>query len=216
MRTIELSDIGTGFSDISLESQSVFRAALEALSYPGRPVPLEVTFEAPKAALASSSGLLLALLEPGSLLWLSPSLAHTDAATWIVFHTDCKITPHPHEADFAWIKHWDELPTLECFALGSDEYPDHSTTCVIDIATPSSHTTQAPSITLTGPGIAHASTVQQLAVTPLQLNSFVEQWAKNHTSFPRGIDVFFATNTGLIGLPRTTRIQISDLGIACM
>lgn len=209
MTTIELSELGTGFSDIALGSQSVFRTALEALSYPGRPVAIDVTFEPPTAAHASSSGLLLALLEPGSLLWLSPSLAHTDAATWIVFHTNCRITPHQHEADFAWIKHWDELPTLEGFALGTDEYPDHSTTCVIDIAAPSTTTVAAPLMTLTGPGIANTSTIELLAATAAQAESFVEQWANNHACFPRGVDLFFATSTGLIGLPRTTRIQLA-------
>ena len=209
MTNIELSEMGTGFNDISLGSQSVFRAALEALSYPGRPVELEVTFEAPKASHASASGLLLALLEPGSLLWLSPSLVHTDAATWIVFHTDCKITPHQHEADFAWIKHWDELPALEGFALGTDEYPDHSTTCVLDLADPNTTTIATPSIMLTGPGIVNTSTIELLAATPAQAEGFAEQWAKNYASFPRGVDLFFATSTGLIGLPRTTRIQIA-------
>jgi alpha-D-ribose 1-methylphosphonate 5-triphosphate synthase subunit PhnH len=207
--TIELSEIGAGFNEIALGSQSVFRAALEALSYPGRPVAIDVTFEAPKAAHASSSGLLLALLEPGSLLWLSPSLANTDAATWIVFHTDCKITPHQHEADFAWIKHWNELPALEGFALGTDEYPDHSTTCIIDIADPGNTTVAAPSVRLTGPGIVNTSTIVLWPATPFQAEDFAEQWAKNHACFPRGIDLFFATSTGLIGLPRTTRIQIA-------
>ena len=209
MKTIELSEIGTGFHDISLGSQSAFRSALEALSYPGRAVPLAVTFEAPTATHASSSGLLLALLEPGSKLWLSPSLINTDAATWIVFHTDCKITPHQHEADFAWIKNWNELPKLENFALGTDEYPDHSTTCVIDIAASSLPTPKTPTLTLVGPGIAHTSTIGQLSATAAQLAGFVSQWAQNHASFPRGVDVFFATSTGLIGLPRTTRIDIS-------
>ena len=209
MTAMQLSDIGAGFSDIALGSQSVFRVALEALSYPGRLVPLDVTFEAPKAALANSSGLLLALLEPGARLWLSPSLVNTDAATWIVFHTDCKITPHQHDADFAWIKNWDELPSLENFAHGTDEYPDHSTTCVIDIFASNASTVKAPSLTLTGPGIAHTSIVEQLFSTPVQVQAFVKQWAHNHASFPRGVDVFFATSTGLIGLPRTTRIQIS-------
>ena len=209
MTTLELSEIGTGFSDISIGSQSIFRAALEALSYPGRNVPVEVTFEAPKAAHASSSGLMLALLEPGSLLWLSPSLASTDAATWIVFHTDCKITQQQHEADFAWIKNWDELPLLENFALGTDEYPDHSTTCVIDLALPTSSSISTPSLTLTGPGIAHHSTIDLLSATSAQAEDFVRQWTQNHSCFPRGVDFFFATNTGLIGLPRTTRIDIS-------
>lgn len=209
MSTVQLSDIGTGFSDIALGSQSVFRSALEALSYPGRPVTLDVTFEAPKAAQASASGLLLALLEPGAQLWLSPSLVNTDAATWITFHTDCKITPHQHEADFAWIKHWDELPALKSFALGTDEYPDHSTTCVIDIATPTTKIANSPALTLMGPGIAHTSSIEQLAATPAQLEGFAQQWVNNHASFPRGVDIFFATSTGLIGLPRTTRIQIA-------
>jgi alpha-D-ribose 1-methylphosphonate 5-triphosphate synthase subunit PhnH len=209
MKTIELSDIGTGFHDISLGSQSAFRSALEALSYPGRAVPLDITFEAPKAAHASASGLLLALLEPGSRLWLSPSLVNTDAATWIVFHTDCRITPHQQEADFAWIKNWDELPALENFALGTDEYPDHSTTCVIDIATQSLPTATISELSLVGPGIARTSTIGQLSATADQLAGFVSQWAQNHASFPRGVDVFFATSTGLIGLPRTTRVEIS-------
>jgi alpha-D-ribose 1-methylphosphonate 5-triphosphate synthase subunit PhnH len=205
----ELSDLGAGFSDMSLGSQSVFRSALEALSYPGRPIQLAVTFEAPKAAHASSSGLLLALLEPGSLLWLSPSLVNTDAAAWITFHTGCKITPAQHQADFAWIKNWDELPLLVNFSLGTDEYPNHSTTCVIDVASETTTGARAPSITLTGPGIAQASTINQLSATRVQLEEFVQQWNQNHTSFPRGVDVFFATHTGLIGLPRTTHIQLS-------
>jgi alpha-D-ribose 1-methylphosphonate 5-triphosphate synthase subunit PhnH len=207
--TSKLSDIGSGFSDTSLGSQSVFRSALEALSYPGRPVWVDITFEAPKAAHASSSGLLLAMLEPGSLLWLSPSLVNTDAATWLTFHTDCKITPNQNDADFAWIKNWDELPSLASFALGTDEYPNHSTTCVIDVASETTTGARAPSITLTGPGIAQASTINQLSATRVQLEEFVQQWNQNHTSFPRGVDVFFATHTGLIGLPRTTHIQLS-------
>lgn len=209
MSGMELSDIGTGFADISLGSQSVFRSALEALSYPGRIVPLDVTFEAPKAANTASSGLLLALLEPGSTLWLSPSLMNTDAATWITFHTDCKITPNQHDADFAWIKNWDELPRLESFALGTDEYPDHSTTCIIDIPQSTTAASASPSLTLTGPGIAHHSTIEQLGTTTETIEGFVEQWAQNLACFPRGVDFFFATDTSLIGLPRTTRIEIS-------
>jgi alpha-D-ribose 1-methylphosphonate 5-triphosphate synthase subunit PhnH len=207
---IELSEIGAGFSDISLGSQGVFRAALEALSYPGRSVPFDVTFDAPKSAQPSSCGLLLALLEPGSQLWLSPSLVNTDAAAWIAFHTDCKITPDRHKADFAWIKNWDELPSLDGFALGTDEYPDHSTTCVIDILESNIPSDSTTSLTLKGPGIARASTIDQLSATSAQTARFVSQWENNHDCFPRGIDIFFATSTGLIGLPRTTRIEISE------
>jgi alpha-D-ribose 1-methylphosphonate 5-triphosphate synthase subunit PhnH len=60
-----------------------------------------------------------------------------------------------------------------------------------------------------GPGIAHTTTIDQLSATAAELASFVNQWAQNHASFPRGVDVFFANDTVLIGLPRTTRIEIS-------
>jgi alpha-D-ribose 1-methylphosphonate 5-triphosphate synthase subunit PhnH len=36
---------------------------------------------------------------------------------------------------------------------------------------------------------------------------FVAQWADNHASFPRGVDVFLITTTQIAGLSRTTRIQ---------
>jgi alpha-D-ribose 1-methylphosphonate 5-triphosphate synthase subunit PhnH len=58
---------------------------------------------------------------------------------------------------------------------------------------------------LTGPGIQD---VTHLAVDGLPAD-FQAQWAANHASFPRGVDLFLTTQNQLVGLPRTTSIQLS-------
>ena len=215
MMAMNLSEVGAGFQDIALGSQSIFRAALEALSYPGRHVTVNALFEAPAAANLSSSGLLLALLEPGSRLWLSPSLVGTDAAAWIVFHTNCEITQHPSDAEFAWIKNWKELPKFSSLCLGTDEYPDHSTTCVVDVMP--SHDNVPPSLfTLTGPGIKDFATIELQFMSPSERETFIQERSLNHALFPCGVDLFLATAQGLIGLPRTTCIELSDEAAQCM
>jgi alpha-D-ribose 1-methylphosphonate 5-triphosphate synthase subunit PhnH len=59
--------------------------------------------------------------------------------------------------------------------------------------------------TLSGPGIQNFS---HLTAEGLP-EDFVLQWAANHAVFPRGVDLFLATQTQLLGLPRTTSIQLS-------
>eukprot|EP01035_Chromulina_nebulosa_P040011 gene40011-54094_t len=73
----------------ALGSQSVFRAALHALSHPGRVVELPHDAQTPSRGHAASAALLLALLDPDCTLWLSPSLAGSDAAAWLRFHRGC-------------------------------------------------------------------------------------------------------------------------------
>ncbi|MFT6698041.1 MAG: alpha-D-ribose 1-methylphosphonate 5-triphosphate synthase subunit PhnH, partial [Polaromonas sp.] len=59
--------------------------------------------------------------------------------------------------------------------------------------------------TLKGPGIQN---VNHLAVDGLAVD-FLAQWMANHASFPRGVDLFLASAQQLVGLPRTTSIQLS-------
>jgi alpha-D-ribose 1-methylphosphonate 5-triphosphate synthase subunit PhnH len=58
---------------------------------------------------------------------------------------------------------------------------------------------------LMGPGIQD---VNHLAVDGLAID-FLAQWTANHASFPRGVDLFLASAQQLVGLPRTTSIQLS-------
>lgn len=205
MNTHDLSALGAGFSETAIGSQSVFRAALQALSHPGRVTALPHDAQTPSRGHSASAALLLALLDPDCTLWLSPTLAGSDAAAWLRFHTGCVLVDAPANAQFAWVAQGDACPPLECFAKGSDTYPDQSATCVIDVE--AFEPGPARGWSLRGPGIA---SLTSLAVHGLPGNdpaAFAAQWSANNAAFPRGVDLFLAAPTQIVGLPRTTRID---------
>jgi len=203
----DLSSVVAGFADEAFGSQAVFRSALQALSHPGRlnRVPLEA--ELPRQGNAASALLLLALLDADCSVWLSPTLARSDAALWLRFHTGCRLVDNARDAQFLWVDRADSLPALHSLRLGSEDYPDQSATCVVDVATLSSANlptdTLASHWMLSGPGI---QTRSHLSVAGLPVD-FASQWADNHAGFPRGVDLFLTTHDQVVGLPRTTRIH---------
>ncbi len=209
----DLHALRAGFTHEAYGSQAVFRAALDALSRPGRLVSIGDVSELPRAGYGAAAALLLALLDADCTLWLSASLRRGDAGAWLRFHTGCQLVEDIGAAQFAWVARGDMLPALDSLRCGSDEFPDHSATCIIEVGsvndggassvTDSSHA-DSSGWTLTGPGIAHA---QHISVPDLDCG-FVPQWQHNHSLFPRGVDVYLATRQHVLGLPRTTRITI--------
>jgi len=206
-----LSTLGAGFTDAALGSQAVFRSALQALAHPGQVVELSHDAQVPSHGHGASAALLLALLDPDCRLWLSPSLAGSDAAAWLRFHTGCVLVDEPAQAQFAWIGEGDACPSLDTFAPGSDAYPDQSATCVIDVidiadvAAPAGDGT--PRWTLRGPGIQDRTALAVEGLASTGASAFTAQWSANHALFPRGVDVFLAAPRRIVGLPRTTRIE---------
>lgn len=205
MSTLDLSTLGAGFSDEALGSQSVFRAALHALSHPGRVTVLPHDAQVPSRGHPASAALLLALLDPDCTLWLSRSLAGSDAAAWLRFHTGCVLVDAPEAAQFAWVAQGDECPRFDRFAQGSDAYPDQSTTCVIDVVALDEG--GADAWTLRGPGIRDSASIAVEGLPGTGESAFAAQWSANHAAFPRGVDVFLASPTQIVGLPRSTRIE---------
>lgn len=204
MKPQVLSTLNPGFSQEAFGSQHVFRAALQALSHPGRLVDVVHDAEVPRVGHAASAALLLALLDADCSLWLSPALRDSDAAAWLRFHTGCQLVEAPGDAQFAWFAASDALPPLARFASGSENYPDQSTTCVIDVADLGHAADEGQDWRLSGPGIQGGAC---LRVTGLP-QDFVAQWVANHAAFPRGVDLFLATDQQIVGLPRTTRIDV--------
>lgn len=199
MNAPDLQHIAAGFTHEAFGSQAVFRAALDALSHPGRPYAVPIACALPRHGQAAAAALMLGLLDADTRLWLSPSLANSDVAPWLRFHTGCQLVDEASEAQFLWVALGNALPELRGLRLGSDAYPDASATCVIE--TLGLHADTA-GWTLQGPGIQHQ---RQLHVTGLATD-FVPQWQHNHASFPRGVDVFLTTPSHVVGLPRTTHI----------
>lgn len=202
----DLSLVGAGFSHEAFGSQAVFRSALEALSHPGRCIPVEHDAELPTHGNAAAAVFLLAMLDADCALWLSPSLQGSDAAMWLRFHTGCQLVEQAAMAQFVWVGVGDPLPALQSLRQGSDECPDQSATCVVDVDSLSAGAgagADAQHWTLSGPGIRDQAL---LSVTGMPAD-FAAQWAHNHAGFPRGVDLFLATREELVGLPRTTRIH---------
>lgn len=218
--TPDLSSVGASFSHEAFGSQAVFRSALQALSHPGRCIAVEHDSELPAHGNAAAAVFLLAMLDADCSLWLSPSLQGSDAALWLRFHTGCQLVAHAAQAQFLWVGACDPLPVLQSLRQGSDECPEQSATCLVDVGALIAKTdtevgaqldnqpeamAAAQHWTLSGPGIRkHA----QLSVVGLP-DDFSAQWSHNHASFPRGIDVFLATRDCLVGLPRSTHIHSS-------
>lgn len=203
MKADDLLQVRPGFHDAALGSQAVFRTALSALSHPGRVIEMPDVSALPRHGHGAASVLLQALVDSDCSVWLSPALAGTDAAAWLRFHTGCRWATSPAAARFLWVAEGDGLPPLSTLDAGTDEYPDQSATCVVEVGALNSP--DALDVVLSGPGIAAEQT---LSVHGLP-NDFVAQWDANHRRFPRGVDLFLATPTHLAGLPRTTRLRVA-------
>lgn len=201
MKAEDLQQVRPGFHDAALGSQAVFRTALSALSHPGRVIEMPDVSALPRQGHGAAALLLQALVDSDCAVWLSPTLAASDAAAWLRFHTGCHWATSPAAARFLWVAEGNELPPLASLDAGTDEYPDQSATCVIELQALGAAGTDA--LMLTGPGIA---TEQTLTARGLP-GDFVDQWDANHRRFPRGVDLFLATPTHIAGLPRTTRVR---------
>lgn len=218
MTTVDLSGIEAGFSDLALGSQTVFKAALYALSHPGKRVNVAHDAKPPPPGHGSSAALVLALVDAESRVWLSPSVASGNAGPWLRFHTGCSLVEDPGAAHFAWASHLSELPELKRFSQGSLRYPDQSALCLIDVesldvppdgaTTPVGACRSDRNFILRGPGILEQAQLRVGGWSKSLTERFSQEMAANHAGFPCGVDVFLATRSDLVGLPRTTFVQL--------
>ncbi|MDQ7746292.1 phosphonate C-P lyase system protein PhnH [Hydrogenophaga pseudoflava] len=204
MKAEDLQQVRPGFHDAALGSQAVFRTALSALSHPGRVIGMPDVSALPRHGHGAAAQLLQSLVDSDCAVWLSPKLASSDAAPWLRFHTGCRWAAAPADARFLWVAEGDTLPALASLDAGTDEYPDQSATCVIEVAALAG--AGADAFVLTGPGIASEQT---LCATGLP-DDFVDQWDANHRRFPRGVDLFLATPGHIAGLPRSTCVRAAQ------
>ena len=190
-----------GFGDPVLQTQAIFRAIMEAMARPGTIMPLE-SDAMPPAPLYSLSGAILATLaDADTPLWLSPGLsAEANISGWLTFHVGAPYAAEPAQASFAMLDEATKLPALEIFCLGEQDYPDRSTTLIIQVE----RLGNQGNWQLTGPGIKESA---RLGVEPVS-SLFASQWALNNQLFPRGVDVILVAPDAIACLPRTTKISI--------
>jgi alpha-D-ribose 1-methylphosphonate 5-triphosphate synthase subunit PhnH len=192
---------GGGFGDPVFQSQAVFRAVMDAMARPGSVHAISSEGLLPPAPLSpGAAAVALTLCDHDTPIWLEPRLAAAEAVpAWLTFHTGAKVTSDPRAAAFALISDAAALPDFGCFALGTDEYPDRSTTLIVQVEELSG----GEPMELHGPGIAGSR-----RFAPNRLPADIRtRWQGNRELFPRGVDLILCAPHQLAALPRSTRIQ---------
>lgn len=188
-----------GFADPVLEAQSAFRAIMTALANPGSVQKLSHPGDVWSSIGPELASVLLTLTDHDTPIWCASGLRNVTFGEFVGFHTGAPIVAEPSRAMFAFAGTASELPPLQQFNLGTQEYPDRSTTIVL--AAPS--LTDGPDLTIRGPGIKHHGHIGPQGLPA----DFVAQWAANRELFPRGIDLLVVGDGAVMGLPRSTRIS---------
>lgn len=195
-----MTTLMAGLADPVLESQRIFRAALEALSRPGLIRRLAGAPPAPAPLNAAAAALLLALADYETPVWLDPAAAGPEIRAHLRFHCGCPLAADAATAAFALVADASAMPPLAAFAQGSDQYPDRSATVIVQVPA----LTGGPCLTLRGPGIREAA-----ILAPAGLPADFPRWlADNHAGFPCGVDVILAAGDQVAALPRSTRVEV--------
>ncbi|HEY2754565.1 MAG TPA: phosphonate C-P lyase system protein PhnH [Pseudolabrys sp.] len=178
-------------------SQAAFRAVMEAFARPGEIRTLdEVAAPAPLAP--ATAALVQALADYETPVWLDSMFAAVPAvAEWIRFQTGAAVVKDGRDAAFALVADPLALPDFDSFAVGTEDYPDRSTTVIVQVCL-----FKGPAFTLKGPGIKGRCS---LAATPLPVD-FAERLRANRELFPRGIDVVLVAGAQAAALPRSVRV----------
>jgi alpha-D-ribose 1-methylphosphonate 5-triphosphate synthase subunit PhnH len=193
-----IAELPAGFADKVLSAQTTFRSVMEAMARPGSVQRVIASVGAPPHLMRGTAAIALTLFDHDTPVWLDPLLAETaDVKKWLKFHSGAPVISDPSVASFALVSEGAALPRLDCFAIGSNDYPDRSTTVILQIDSLS----QGPQYELSGPGI-DGSALLQASIKP---NDLFERLAINAALFPRGIDVVLVADDMIVAIPRTTR-----------
>ncbi|SAK94878.1 carbon-phosphorus lyase complex subunit [Caballeronia hypogeia] len=204
---IDMATLVPGFNDTVHDAQRVFRALLDALSRPGRIVAID-------AALPDNHAMRDGLAGRVPLAAFASLLALTDYSTPVFierddhvlgdalrFHASAPLTKERRAAAFAYIDEASNMPPLDAFSHGEPESPEEAATLFIRVP---SLTTGEP-LVWRGPGIAESRTVGIAGLT----REFWRQRAALTALFPCGIDCYFVAGGSLVGLPRTTHVEVN-------
>ena len=194
-----VAELRAGFADKVLSAQSTFRSVMDAMARPGSVQRIQPAAGATDIMMRGTAALALTLFDHDTPIWLDPVMSATpDVAKWLKFHTSAPVVAEPSIASFALVGDPQNLPALDRFAFGSNEYPDRSTTLILQVES----LTDGPVAELQGPGIDGTAALRA-SIHPRDL---FERLTINAALFPRGIDVVLVHGDSIVAIPRTTRL----------
>ncbi len=174
------------------EDQRAFRQLLEAFSYPGTIVTLA-------ERQAAHAVVLTTLADTTTPLWIDESFAEVRdravAARWpMVDQKTCAFALCRSEM----------LDRLDVFSTGTPADPHLSATIIAEVADLSG----GLPLRLAGPGVGPGGRT----FAPLGLPAaFLAQWARNNAAYPLGVDVILTAGDRCVCLPRSVRLEASDV-----
>ncbi len=181
-----------GFDNTPFQSAIAFRTIMNVMARPGK---IETLIgAAPNNELSVAAGvLLLTLCDPETPVYLAGKHDCAAVRDWLRFHTGSPLVD-ARNATFA-VGTWEALSPVTQYSVGTPQYPDRSTSLVVEMASLS-----ASGTVLTGPGIEKEARLNLPAIKPFQLNAAL---------FPLGNDFFFTAGDQITALARTTKIGMS-------
>lgn len=187
--------VSGGFDDPVFEAQAVFRALMDAMARPGTVHDFPVSIAPPAPFGQGSGAVALALCDPDTPVWLDRGTDSESVRAWLSFQCGAPLAQGPERSAFAFAR-GSTMPGMDALAVGTQEYPDRSTTLVVEVAALEG----GAALRLEGPGIDG-----QRRIAPRGLPAaFVAQRAANRALFPRGVDVVLVAGLRVMALPRST------------
>ncbi|PDT03908.1 phosphonate C-P lyase system protein PhnH [Rhizobium chutanense] len=192
-----------GFAEPVFHAQSVFKMLMDGMARPGTIQTVQPD-AAPPAPLGIAAGAIaLTLCDHDTSVWLSQGLAKSTVPEWLGFHTGAPLTTEKAEARFAFAEAGTALCPFGLFAAGTQEYPDRSTTLIIELA----ELEGGRRLALMGPGIQSVTEIAPIGLP----ETFLRLWTENRALFPRGIDIVLTAGRRFLCLPRTTKITATEI-----
>lgn len=190
--------LAPGLVDPTHDAQRFFRNVLDAFSHPGCLVELRDPPPGPGALSPAATAFLLTLADRDTPVWLDAASDAPEVRDFLRFHAGTPIVDDREAASFAVLAGRD-VSSFDGFALGTDTYPDGSTTLLVEVASLDT----GPTRTWRGPGIDGARCVSVDGLS----DEFWAAWAINHALFPCGVDIVFAAGFRLLALPRSIAVE---------
>ena len=186
------SSLEGGFTDAPVEAAQSFRKIMNVMAKPG--TIEELSIAVPPAPLSTAAGsLLLTLCDAQTPIYLVGKYDNPAIKQWITFHCNSPFSD-AENCMFA-LGAWEDLQPLHDFPIGTPEYPDRSTTLIVEM-----EDLTAGGAELSGPGIKDTHQLSLPEVTAFQKNAML---------FPLGLDFYFTSGEKIAALPRTTKVKLS-------
>lgn len=195
-----IAELPAGFADKVLSAQSTFRSVMDAMARPGAVQQVIASVGAPGPLMPGAAAIALTLFDHDTSIWLDARMSEgSEVAKWLKFHGGAPVLEDSAVCSFALIGNGSALPDLSRFSFGTNEYPDRSTTLILQVDS----LKHGSAFELRGPGIDGAATLRAM-IEPVDL---FDRLAVNEALFPRGIDVVLVSGEAIVAIPRTTRVS---------